>query len=53
LNVRLARATASGQPFCASFWSQTTIFVAWRDDVPPLAVEAATASMATSRPAAR
>jgi hypothetical protein len=24
----VGRATASGQPFCASFWSQTTIFVA-------------------------
>jgi hypothetical protein len=49
----LARATASGQPFCASFWSQTTSFVAWRDDVLPLAVEAATASMAMSNPTAR
>ena len=53
LKFLLARATASGQPFCASFWSQTTIFVAWLRDVPPLAVEAATASMATSSAAAR
>src|SRR5919204_258225 len=51
LKFRLASATASGQPLCASFWSQTTIFVALAAVVPPLAVEAA-AARATARTAA-
>src|SRR2546422_8182095 len=46
LKLLLASATASGEPLCASVWSQTTILSAWALDVPPLAVVAATATMA-------
>src|SRR6266511_4622284 len=53
LKLRVARATASGQPFCASFWSQTTILSAWAFEVPPLAVDAATVSMAARTAATR
>src|SRR6266480_776764 len=53
LKFRLARATASGQPLCASFWSQTTILSACPLEVPPLAVDAATASMAARTAATR
>src|SRR3954454_10026400 len=53
LKFLLARATASGQPFCASFCSQTTSLPAWAFEVPPLAVVAAMASMAARTAATR
>src|SRR6266480_2942786 len=53
LKVLLAVATASGQPLCASTMSQTTILSACPFDVPPLAVVAATASVAARTAATR
>ena len=50
-NCWLAAATTSGQPVCASTWSQTVSVFAWALPLLALAVAATTPSAATSRAA--